>query len=65
MPGPITILEGSTSKSKCLLLKSEMVFRNSKIPFVAEGDEIEDVFKEYWIHTADEHGIGYQKEVLM
>ena len=34
-------------------------------PFVAEGDEIEDVFKEYWIHTADEHGIGYQKEVLM
>ena len=33
--------------------------------FVAEGDEIDDVINEFGTHTADEHGIEYQKEVLM
>ena len=33
-------------------------------PFVAQGDKIEDVIKEFGEHTSEEHGIEYQKEVL-
>ena len=32
--------------------------------FVAEEDQIEDVIEIFRVHTSEEHGIEYQKEVL-